>query len=79
MMEVYIDGVRVVVASLSEASRAWRRHVDETGIGVSGMKRHDGKVFVGKKLVARVSYNGRLWGADGREIAGETATSIRRA
>ncbi len=66
-LEVSINGKRVPVWSLREAQAAWTAYRDQNGIS-SDMKRHDGKIFQGKKLVARVSYNGRLWAPDGREI-----------
>lgn len=68
-MEVSIGGKRVPVESLREASLKWRAYRDANGIGASTMRAHDGKVFRGRKLVARVNYNGRVWAPDETEIA----------
>lgn len=67
-LEISINGKRMPVLSLKDAQSAWRTHVRDTGIGASGMKPHDGKVFDGKKKVATVSYNGRIWDNNGKEI-----------
>ena len=67
-MEVWIGGNKVPVASFKEASQKWRAYRDEEGIGASGMVRHDGDIVQGGKVVARVSYNGRVWDKADNEI-----------
>lgn len=67
-MEISINGKRVAVASLKDARNAWIAYRDESGIGASGLKQHDGKVFQGRKLIATVSYNGRVWDVDGKPL-----------
>ena len=50
----------VPVADLAAASLACRRYIAESGLG--GSEWRGGAVHDGKRLVARVSYNGRVWG-----------------
>jgi hypothetical protein len=38
------------------------------GLGASDLRRGFGDVYNGRKKVAHVSYNGRVWGLDGKEI-----------
>jgi hypothetical protein len=49
----------VEVASLQEASRAVREYIEADGLGSSAWE--GGEVTEGRKVVARVSYNGRVW------------------
>lgn len=60
---------RAQVATLREASQRVRDFIDSHGLGASdwcgtgaGMITENGKV------IARVSYNGRVWSADGKDI-----------
>lgn len=55
-------------ASLSEASRLLRAWIEGEDLTMHDMKRATGEVRDGGVLVARVSYNGRLWDVDGHEI-----------
>lgn len=55
----------VHVDSLEAASRAVRRTVETLDIGVSQTSASFGDVYEGLRLVARVSYNGRIWNLDG--------------
>jgi hypothetical protein len=61
--------VSVEVASLREASRALWAHVDGEGLGASDMLKGFGNVTENGKVLARVTYNGRVWNADGSEVA----------
>lgn len=55
------------VETLAEASKAVRKFIDDFLLGSSTWT--GGKVYVGRKQVARVSYNGRVWEPnDGAEI-----------
>lgn len=51
----------VKVSSLREASLALRGWVNANGLGGGNMDKHAGEVSDGGKLVAVVSYNGRVW------------------
>ena len=48
-----------IVASFKEASALYEAKRDASGQGASRFR--DGEVFEGETLVARVSYNGRVW------------------
>jgi hypothetical protein len=55
---------RVSVKTLAEASAAVRRYLDDSGMGSSewyGDCKSVGVVRLGRKTVAHVSYNGRVW------------------
>ena len=52
----------IEVQSLAEASGIYQRLRDESGHGASTMPR--GRVYRDGKLVAEVSYNGRVWQGD---------------
>lgn len=63
----------VSVATLREASAACRAFIDRNGLG--GGNWAGGDVFDGeRRQVARISYNGRVWGLDGEELALEDET-----
>jgi hypothetical protein len=58
----------VCVETLKQASEHWCAHRDAFRLGASDMLAGNGNVREGKKLVARVSYNGRVWNPDGSEV-----------
>ncbi len=62
----------VGVSSLTEASKELCKHRDAYGYGASKMSEGHGDVTEitaeGAKVIARVSYNGRVWNLDGTEI-----------
>lgn len=62
--KVYVEG-----ETLEELSKRLREYSDEVAIGASKMARGFGEVRqVGSRtLVARISYNGRIWNLDGSE------------
>jgi len=59
-----------LVTSLEEASRAVREYIEACGIGSTDWYADacagEVRCFAGK-LVARISYNGRMWNLDGTE------------
>jgi len=69
-----LNGKWVPVKTLDEARKVWIAFRDtadgENGgmFGASDMKRGCGEYREGGVVVARVSYNGRMWAADGSEI-----------
>jgi len=63
----------VPVLDLADASRVLRHYVTQNGFGGSDMSRGDGTVRAGKRKVAHVSYNGRVWTADGATLLAERA------
>ncbi len=54
-----VNNIIEQVATLEEASRACRRFIEEHELG--GGNWAGGNVYDGGKLVASVSYNGRVW------------------
>ncbi len=80
MMTLSIGGKKVKVASLREARAVWVKYRDEandgTGLGSRDMRRHDGEVRQAGRLVARVSYNGRLWDGDREIVLGQNGGPI---
>lgn len=70
-LTVAIKGTKkmlVGVASFEDAASTWSRIRNESGIGASGMLGGCGEVVEDGKVVARISYNGRIWDAEGKEI-----------
>jgi hypothetical protein len=62
-----LDGKRIVpVESLAEASGVCLGYIDRNDLGFGNWT--GGQVSDGKKQVAIVSYNGRIWDMDGKEI-----------
>ena len=57
---------KVTVATIQEASKPCMEYIKRNSLG--GGNWTGGKVYQGKKQVARVSYNGRVWAMDGSEI-----------
>lgn len=58
-----VDGIHplaVRVASEAEASRVVTDWQDRQGYGASDMGAEHGRVMVGRRIVARVAYNGRI-------------------
>jgi hypothetical protein len=56
------------VANLDAASRACRRFIETHDLGVSAWRGGQVVEAASKKVVATVSYNGRVWLADGTEV-----------
>lgn len=70
-----LNGKWVPVKTLDEARAMWVEYRDTTEsstgcgrIGGSELKRGCGEYREGGIMVARISYNGRMWAADGSEI-----------
>lgn len=66
---------RFPVASFEEASRKWNIFRDATGAGASQL--HDAIIenSAGKK-VARISYNGRVWGISENDLPWEYTKTL---
>lgn len=61
--------VNVPVASADEASRIWSDYRDANGLGASDMKSGCGNICEANgKVIAKVSYNGRVWDATGKTM-----------
>lgn len=58
----------VAVNSLRDASKAWEKLRDERGLGASQSLKVTVVDLNAGKAVASISYNGRAWGVDGKEI-----------
>ena len=57
------------IPTVKEAIQMFRAWIERNGFGVGNMTRKSGEVWADKKtLVGRISYNGRFWGQDGKEI-----------
>lgn len=68
-----VASCRCAVSSLKEASAKCREFIDEHGLG--GGNWSGGEVFEDGVLVARVSYNGRVWRAGEEPVAAATAVA----
>ncbi len=67
---LHADGLpkqTVSVNDLNDASAKFSFFRDANNLGASDLLGKCGDVMEGKKLVATVSYNGRVWGLDGKE------------
>jgi hypothetical protein len=69
---MYVSPTRkkaVEIQSLSEASSEVRKFIDMNGFGLSDF--FGGEVYdsTTNKLIAKVSYNGRIWDINGCEIS----------
>ncbi len=51
---------KIAVRDLPHAQETWNELVDMYQFGASDMRGRCGDVMVGKKLVARIHYNGRV-------------------
>ena len=68
-MKLNINGVFYDVTSPEHASRVWCEIRDRLGLGASDMWSKCGEVRDGRRLVARISYNGKI-----TKVATPTAT-----
>ena len=65
-MYYQMNGLRLPCESIDQARAEWVAFRDQGGVGASeccGVR-----VFDGDEMVARVSYNGRVWSPNGDEI-----------
>ena len=62
------DKQDVVVKGWADASAAFRGWIEKNCYGASDLAKGAGDIIDMGKKVARVSYNGRLWGVNGKEI-----------
>jgi hypothetical protein len=61
--------LRVPVNDAEQIVRVWERYRDENGIGASDMQNGCGDLIATDgTIVARISYNGRIWDVCGRRI-----------
>lgn len=73
-MRVFLTSKKAVgVANYQEASAAVRKYIDENNLGAgcgSQLKAFTGGKVVGELggEIAKVSYNGRVWDMEGKEI-----------
>ena len=52
-----------------QASKVYCAYRDKYGLGASAMKSESGNIYDShSRLVGRISYNGRIWDADGRLV-----------
>lgn len=65
MYALRLDDKWINVDTLEEASVLVRKQIDSTGVGSTDWYSHrlQGHIRQGGELVARVSYNGRIWPA----------------
>jgi hypothetical protein len=79
-MTLVILGERIPVASFEEASTRFQEvkehHQDFGHVGASAFP--DGKVMQGRKKVAFVSFNGRVWRDEDTLICEATLPKVRR-
>ena len=67
---INLNGRWVSVRTLDEGRALWLALRDSEGLGASDMVRGCGDYREDGRLVARVSYNGRMWTPTGEEIRG---------
>ena len=61
--------LHVPVNDADQILRIWERYRDENGIGASDMKGGCGDLIAADGgVVARISYNGRIWDVSGKRI-----------
>ena len=59
--------LKIPIESADMASAMFQQYRERYGIGASDMKADCGSIFANDgTLVAKVSYNGRVWGPEGR-------------
>ena len=69
---IYLAGegaptVKVPVSTADEASAIFTRYRDQHGLGASDLLERSGNIYASDgTLVAKVSYNGRVWTPDNR-------------
>lgn len=66
-----MDRQDVAVRDWSDASVVFRAWIEKNGYGASNLARGAGDILDLGKKVAHVSYNGRVWAANGKEIVFE--------
>jgi len=59
---------KVEVGSYKEASEVWITFRDEHNLGAGDMNRNCGNIYIDRKKVGHVSYNGRVWDNKDQEI-----------
>lgn len=67
-MTIKIGTMTVPVENFKHAKAMFEAYRDGKDLASSEMKKSDGKVFEGKIQVGRVSYNGRVWDMNDKEI-----------
>lgn len=60
---------KIQIVTLKEASEACRTYIAKWNLG--GGNWSGGQVYKGKKQIAQISYNGRIWDMDDKEIKQE--------
>lgn len=69
MLTLNLNGTLVLVSDLQTAVRLWEEERDRKGLGASDCKRGCGNIRnESGELIARVSYNGRVWSVTGEEM-----------
>ena len=63
-----MDRQDVTVEDWSDASAVFRAWIEKNGYGASNLARGAGDIIDMDKKVAHVSYNGRVWAVNGKEI-----------
>ena len=63
-----MDRQDVAVKDWSDASAVFRAWIEKNGYGASNLAKGAGDILDMGKKVAHVSYNGRVWAANGQEI-----------
>lgn len=63
-----MDRQDIAVKDWSDASVVFRAWIEKNGYGASNLAKGAGDILDMGKRVAHVSYNGRVWATDGKEI-----------
>lgn len=64
----------IAVTSVEDAQEVYCKLREESGLGASTFGR--GMVRTGRKLVASISYNGRVWDAKGNPVAADDVAGL---
>jgi hypothetical protein len=56
------------ITSLKEARKVYRDWIIKNGLGGGNLTMKSGQVTENDKVIARVSFNGRVWDNEGKEI-----------
>lgn len=67
------------VATLAEASAACRAYICETELGAGNWAGGQVRDAQTREVVARVSYNGRVWDLDGKEIDTDAVPGAKKS
>ena len=60
--------ITLEVANCKKARLEWLDWINRNGLGGGNLTTHSGEILKNNKVIARLSYNGRLWDCNGIEL-----------